>query len=125
MFGRLWTAVDALGPNGDFRSGIEYFAVPFGEILGFIATNVRFAVQSVFLCSDSVALVVCHGALCWLRDHSLDPGLDLVTLRRHLCAIAEVLRGGTTPGKRKRTHQLSDEAHALLAVAEAFLHHEA
>ena len=124
-FKRLWTAVDALGPNGDLRAGIEYFAVPFGEVLGFIATNVRFAVQSVFLCSDSVALVVCHGALCWLRDHSLDPGLNLLTLRGRLCAIAEVLRGGTTPGKRKRTYQLSDEAHALLAVAEAFMHHEA
>ena len=66
-------------------------------------------------------MVACHGALCWLRDNSLDPGLDSAGLRDRLGRVCGHLRGLWTPGKRKRTHTLSDEAEALLAVAEAFL----
>ena len=121
-FPHLRKAVEPLqGHMKSLADNSDYHAAPLGEILDFVLLDVRQAVLSVFLAADTVALVACHGALCWLRDNSLDPGLDSAGLRDRLGRICGHLRGLWTPGKRKRTHTLSDEAEALLAVAEAFL----
>ena len=122
QFPHLRKAVDPLQGMKGLADLSDFHPVPLQEILDFILLDFRTAVQSVFLTADTVALVTCHGTLCWLRDRSLDPGLDTAGLRDRLGRVSENLRGLWTPGKRKRTHTLSDEAEVLLAVAEAFVH---
>ena len=122
QFPHLRKAVDPLQGMKGLADLSDYHPVPLREVLDFILLDFRTAVQAVFLTADTVALVICHGTLCWLRDRSLDPGLDSAELRDRLGRLSENLRGLWTPGKRKRTHTLSDEAEVLLAVAEAFVH---